>query len=197
MEELSAFDILVENLIDLGYKPETNISNRNFITSGNDRFLNSKYVLCLLSDNIFFLASDSFGTKAHSSSTFTGLYSTVNLRREIEYKVVKKDWIDFFYLKKKRSDIGYIDKNLTILSSFWIPSKELSRQNVELFLDLNHRDGPYSLIVKNDYLPQIQMLKGKKILGIETNRWIYEKDHLVKLIGIGQKLVAGIKNTCD
>ena len=195
MEEISAFDILIDNLIDLGYKPEASTSNKNFIIPGNDRFLNRKYVTCALSDNIFFLASDSYGAKAHTSSTFTGLYSTINLQSEVEYKVVKKNWLDFIYTKRKRSKIEYIDKNLTILSSYWIPSEELNSQNVELFLKLNE-DNPYSIIVENDYLPQIQASKGGKVIAIETKKWIYQKDNLVKLIEIGQQLITGIKNTC-
>ena len=196
MNELSAFDILIDNLAYLGLKPDANISNKNFIVLGNDRFLNRKYVVCALSDDIFFIASDSFGTSAYSSSTFTGLYSTINLHRDIEYKVVKRNWFDFFYTKKKRSKIGYIDKNLTILSSCWIPDKELNEQNVELFLKLN-KEYPYSLIVENDYPIHVRTLEGKKIIGLETNRWIYQKDDLIKLIETGQELIIGIKKTTN
>jgi len=195
MKELSAFDILTENLVDLGYKPEAYISNKNFIVPGRDRFLNRKYVICPLSDNIFFIASDSYGTSAHSSSTFTGLYSTINLQSEIEYKVVKKNWFDFLYTKRKKSGIDYIDKKLTILSSDRIHDNKLDKQIVELFLKLN-KDDPYSLIVENDYLPHIQALKGEKIIAVETGSWIYQKDNLIRLIETGQKLIASIKNTC-
>ena len=190
MKERSAFDILIENLVDLGYKPETSVSHKTFVNPTN-RFLNQKYVLCSLPNNIFFLASDYFGTSV-GSSTFTGLYSSINLHCDAEYKVMKKDWLDFIYRKRKKTGIEYIDKILTILSLHYIPSKELSKRNVELFLELSNKD-PYHLIVENDYIPQIQELKGAKTIGIETNGWIYQKDDLINLLEIGQNLITNIK----
>lgn len=192
--EKSAVDILAENLTELGYKPETNTSNRTFIIPGTDRFLSSKFVVCMLTDNIFFLASDSLGTRAYTSSTFTGIYSKIELPDEVEFKIVKKDWFDFLFSKRKKSNISYIDNNLTITSSNWTPGKELNKENVELFLTLNRRKHPYFLIVENDYCPKIEALKGKKVIGLETNNWIYEKEDVKHLIDLGVTLVKRIKN---
>jgi len=192
MEEKSAFDILIENLIDLGFTPESNASYKPFTQPGSDRFLNTKYVYCTLSDSIYFYASDSFG--ASNSSTFTGLYSSIQLPKEAEYKVVNKIWFDFLHPKKKKSGVKYVDENVTILSSNWIPDKELSKENIELFLHINKTGKPYSLIVENNYLPRCEILKGKKIIGIETTSWIYKKDELKKFIALGKALITNIKN---
>lgn len=76
MEEKSAFDILVENLTDLGLNPDTHQNYRSFIVPGSDRLLNTKYVAATF-ESLFFFAYDSYGTRAQTSSTFTGLYSHI------------------------------------------------------------------------------------------------------------------------
>lgn len=189
MNEKSGFEILVENLIDLGYNPETNASKKIYIIPGRDRMSNAKFVLCKLSENIYLFASDSYGTRAYSSSTFTGLYSTIELPEEIEYKIVKKDWTDFLYRNRKKAGTRYIDDNLTIISSKSRIYTELSKESVELFLDINRGKTHYSLVVKNDYCPKIEELKGKKVIGLETDNWICEKEDLSQLINIGKKLI--------
>lgn len=187
---------MLENLKDLGYKPETNISNKTFIVPSGDRLLNEKFVICLLSDDIYFYASDSLASKPYVSSTFTRLYSTIDLPEEAEYKVFKKDWFDFLYSNRKKPKISHIDDNLTIISRKWMPNKELNKENVELFLDINSGNNPYTLIVENDYCSQIKALSGKKIIGLETNNWIFRKEELERLIDSGIKLIINIKNTC-
>lgn len=197
MEERSAFDILIENLVDLGYQPETNASNKIFILPGKDRVLNAKFVLCELSENLYFFASDSFGTKAYTSSTFTGIYSSIDLPEDAEYKVIKREWLHFIYRNRKKTGAGYIDLNLTILSKNYNPEKELSRENVELFLKIHSEDTRYSLIVENDYCPKLAELKGKKVIALEADKWIYKKEELKELIETGGKLISNITAACN
>lgn len=194
MAEKSAVDILVDNLTELGYEPETNALYRTFIVPGTDRFSSAKFVACKLTDSIFFLASDSLGTRAHTSSTFTGLYSVINLPQNAEYKVVKKDWFDLLYRKRIKTNLRYIDNYLTITSSNWTPDKELTKGNVDLFLNINRGKHPYFLIVENDYCPKIEALKEQKVIGLETNCWLYEKVDVKQLIEQGVKLIDNIKN---
>lgn len=194
MKEKSAFDILVENLIDLGYEPETNISNRTFIIPGKDRLLNTKFIVCMLSDSIYFLASDSYGTRTFSSSTYTGLYSTIELPENIEYKIIKKDWFDFVFRRRIKTNISYIDNNLTVISSKSLLNKELSKEDIDLFLRLNKGKIPYTLVVESNYCPKIDALKDKKVIGLETNVWVYKKEDLKSLIGLGEKLIINVKN---
>ncbi|MDR0802996.1 hypothetical protein, partial [Fluviicola sp.] len=89
----------------------------------------------------------------------------------------------------------HIDKNLTIVSKKWIPSKELNLENANLFLEINESRKPYKLVVKNNYLfTIIEPLKDKKVIGIETNDWLYEKEDLENLLKIGGELIRKIKN---
>lgn len=192
MENETGSNLLVENLNRLGLNPDTQINNRSFIV-GNDRFLNTKQVVASLPDSIFLLASDSYSSKAYSSSTFTGLYSSIELPVEAECKILKRDWFDtIMYFKKKKTGIRQIDKNLTIISSGWLPSKVLNTESINLFLSLNESENPYHMIIQNDYLPKIDTLKGKKVLGIETNQWIYEMDDIKNLIDMGGALIKQI-----
>lgn len=194
--EKSAFDVLMENLIELGFEAESSASSKHFIYSGSGSMLNSKYVFAALSDSMCFFASDSFGSKTYSS-TFSGIYTPIETSIDMEYKVIRKDWIDpFFYRKIRKTGISYIDKKLTILSPNWNPSRELDRDSVDMFLTMN-KQSPFSLLVKNDYLPVIKMLKGKKVLGIETNKWVYEKEDLKNLISSGQVLLNKIKQAIN
>ena len=193
MQEKSAFDILIENLIELGLEPESNRSDKTFFMSTTDRALSAKYVGCKLSDSVYFFAVDYYGTRVGSSSTFTGIYSTIDLPLKAEYKVTKRDWFDFLYTKRKKAGISYIDKNITIISSTYIPKKELSKKNVELFLSM-HKVVPYYLIVENNYLPRLTMFKNKKVIGLEISRWIYEKEDLKDLISRGRDLINSINN---
>ena len=192
MQEKSAFDILIENLIDLGLDPESNRTDKTFFMSTSDRALSVKYVGCQLSDSIYFFAVDYYGTRVGSSSTFTGIYSTVDLPQKAEYKVMKRDWFDFLYTKRRKTGIGYVDKRVTIISSGYIPKRELSRENIELFLSIYKRV-PYYLIVENNYLPRLTVLKNKKVIGLEIGSWIYQKEDLKDLISRGKDLIENIK----
>lgn len=188
-------NLLLENLICLGYSPETHNSNVNFVIPGTDRFLCTRFVVAKITDSLYLLASDSFGTRAYASSTYTGLYSSIQLPNEAECKIFKKDWFDFFYISgKRKTGIKYIDSKLSIKSSGWVPSNELNAEIVDLFLEINTKANPYSIIIKNDYLPQVPLLKDKKIIGLETNQWIYQMEDIKCLIEMGTKIMHKLIN---
>jgi len=197
MEEKSAFDILVENLSEFGLTPQTHITNQTFIVPGGGRFLNTKFVFVEI-DSLYFVAYDTYSTKAHTSNTFTGIYSTIDLPTNMECKIYKKhSWLDFFlYVKKRKAGVRYIDDKLTIVgSSKDMPISNLSANSVDLFLRLNDKKTPpFQLIIQNDYLPMINPLKEKKIVGVEIREWIYLKPDLMSLIDNGQKLIRNIKS---
>lgn len=178
MEDKSAFDILVETLESFGFKTESSSIYQPIIVTPSERFLSTKYVCCEITDSIYFFASDSYGTKAYTSSTFTGLYSSLETLKDIEYKVIKRDWFDVFNRKRRKTGIDHVDNNVTILSSGWIPYKELSIENIELFLKINTLGYPFSLVIEDNYLSRIKPLKDKKIIAVETNEWVYEKEEV-------------------
>ena len=178
MEEKSGLDMLLENLVELGYSPDVSLVDKGSFLPRQNRFASSNTVTVLLSDSIFFLA------RSNVSSSFTGIYSSVELPLEAEYKVYKRNWFDFlFFQKRQKVGVKYIDENLTIISPKWIPLKELDLKNANLFLDINKAGKPYKLILENNYLLSIiKPLTDKKIIGIETNDWLYEKKDLENLL---------------
>ncbi|MFN8255680.1 MAG: hypothetical protein U0W24_08335 [Bacteroidales bacterium] len=197
MTEKTAFDILFDKLHAKGMKPETQISAKTFIVPGKDRLLNTKYIIASNS-SFFFCAYDSFGTSAYSSKTFTGIYSAINLPNEIECNIYKKEWTDFILRRRKqKTGINYIDQNFTITSSTnWTPAFLLNLTNVNQYLELINKISPLKIIIQYDYLPIVNELKGKTIIGIETNNWLYEDNDLDMFINFGGQLIKNMTNTC-
>ena len=192
IEEKSGLDMLVETLTELGLSPNAYVVDKGTFFPRHNRFASSSTVTVLLSDSTYFLA------RSNVSSSFTGIYSSIELPVEAEYKVYKRNWFDFlFFPKRKKVGIKHIDENLTIVSTKWIPSRELNLENANLFLEINKTKKPYKLVVENKYLFSIiEPLIDKKIIGIETNDWLYEKKDLENLLKIGGDLIKKIKNAC-
>jgi len=189
MEEKSGLDKLLENFKELGMFPTVTVVDKGSLFPPQNRFASSTTVTLLLSESIYFLA------RSNVSSSFTGIYSSIELPLEVEYKVFKRNWFDFL-LSPKRQKIGvkFIDKNLTIISPKYIPSKELNMENTNLFLDINKAGKPFNLILENNYLLSlIKPLTDKKIIGIETNDWLCKKDDLENLLKNGEDLIKNIK----
>lgn len=197
MEEKSAFDILTDNLKELGYEPQANVNNRMFIIP-DDRISNKKFVAAELPNSIYFLATDSFTNKAQSSTTFTGLYTVIDLPEEAQCKIHPKDWVgSLLLMKKKKIGVKKIDDRVIITSSGWVPKNELDEKSVDLFLELNKKGFPYNLIIEDNYVYHIRDLRDKKILGIETNDWVYKTEDLENLLTLGLDLINHIKNRCN
>lgn len=184
--------MLLENLVELGFSPDVSLVDKGSSLHRQNRFASSNTVTVLLSDSIFFLA------RSNVSSSFTGLYSSVELPLEAEYQVYKRNWFDFlFFQKRQKVGVKYIDENLTIISPKWIPLKELDLKSTNLFLDINKAGKPYKLILENNYLLSIvKPLTDKKIIGIETNDWLYKKEDLENLLNFGVELIRKMKNAC-
>lgn len=193
MEQKSAFDILADNLKELGYEPQTHINNRMFIIP-DDRISNKKFVVAELPNSIYFLATDSFTNKAQSSTTFTGLYTTIDLPDEAQCKVHPRDWLgSLLLMKKKKIGMKYIDERVIITSSGWVPTNELDEKSVDLFLELNKKGFPYKLVIEDNYVYHIRDMRDKKILGLETNDWVYKIEDLENLLAIGLQVMNRIK----
>jgi hypothetical protein len=161
-----------------------------------DPILNTKYVI-FKKDSLFFCAFDTFATKAFMNKTFTGLYGLIDLPEKFEYKIYVKDWLDHFLrFNKLKSGLDYIDKYLTITSKHKWLNCLLSKESVSIFKEIQSNIYPIELFIQNDYLDIITDLKGKKIIGLETNKWIYEKDDVDLFIDFGSKLLVNIINDC-
>ena len=194
VDEKSSVNILIDNLKSRGISCEPNNTVNKFVIPGSDRMLNTKFVVASL-DSCFFLAHDSYAATAQTTSTYTGLYADVYVSAEVECKVYKKEWTDLFFRSgKRKTGKKFIDDKLTITStSGWTPSNVLSPDDVALFLELSKQIAPLKLVIQKDYIPVIGELKGKTIVGIETNSWLYEGKDLDLLLDKGVKLINSLK----
>lgn len=193
MDEENGLDILIENLRRLGLSPNVNVTDKGAFFPRHNRFASSTTVTALLSDEIYFVA------RSNVTNPFTGIYSSIKLPAEAEYKVYKRNRFDFlFFFKRQKLGHKYMDKNLTIVSPIWRPSKELNEETINLFLEINEAGKPYNLVVENNYLFSIiESLTDKKIIGIESPNWLYEKEDLENLLKLGEELIRKIKKICS
>jgi hypothetical protein len=191
MNKINELDVLIENLKELGFKPNVAVEDKSTLMPSPNRFASSTTVKVSLSDSLFFLA------RANVSSSFTGLFSTIDLPNKVEYKVYRRSWFDFLLLpKRQKVGVKYIDENLTIISQEWIPSKELNFDSAKLLIDLNSTGKPYKLIIENNYLYSlIEELYNKKVIVVEVDDWLYEKDDLKNLFKLEAELISTISMT--
>lgn len=197
MAKQTAFDLLFEKLSNKGLQPETQISERRFIVPARDKLLSTKYIIAQ-KENYFFCAYDSYGTGNYSSRTFTGIYAAINLPTETSCHIYKKYATDIFRKHKRKSGVKFIDDQLTITSDTnWTPSSLLSRDDINLFLELNNRISPLKLCIQYDYLPLIGVLKDKTVIGIETGLWLYEEDDLDAMLKLGGQLLEKLANASN
>ncbi|MBS4057949.1 MAG: hypothetical protein KGZ82_11575 [Bacteroidales bacterium] len=197
MTDKTAVDLLFDNLTAKGMQPEKRISERNFVVPGKDRMSNTKYVIAR-HHSLFFCAYDSHGTSAYASRTFTGMYSSINLPPETDCHIYKKDWVDLLLrYHKRKSGLSYLDDTLTITSATdWTPAGLLSRTDAGLFLALNDKIEPLKITIQHDYLSIIEELKGKTVIGIETDLWLYKENDLDAFIQYGGQLIENMTNAC-
>ena len=197
MKEITAFDILIDNLQKRGIKSFPHRIEKSFILPGSDRFYNLKYIIAPIEDS-YFIACDSFGAKQYTSSTYSGIYSAFDGGRFNDCKVYKKDWVDlFFRTNKKKTGIGYIDSNLTITSkSNNNPAILFKHNDIKEFLSLQDKISPLKILFEKDYIQIVESLKDKSVVGIETNYWVYQMEELDLLLDKGLHLINNLKNAC-
>jgi hypothetical protein len=195
MNERSAFDIILDYPKQYGLSFETHQFNNRYYLFPDDPILETKYVV-FQKDSLFFYAFDSYASKAYMSKTFSGIYKSINLSRDFECKINKKDWLDtIMRFKKVKAGEKFIDDYLTITSkSNWLLKEVLSQESVTMYLKICEKIIPLTLLIQNDPLPMIKDLRGKSVVGLETNKWIYNSGDLDTLINQGGKLIDNIIN---
>ncbi len=196
MSEENAFDRLLNYLSKNRLEYETHLSENRFLLSPSDPLLNTRYIT-FRSHDLIFCAYDSFTVKSGSTQTFSGIYSAIRLKPEQELKLMRKHWIDLLLISgKQKSGIEVIDRNFTISASgSWNFQVLLSEKVAHLFSQLEREVKPLNLIIKHDYLPMVGELRGKQVIGIETNHWISQREEIEALLHIGGKLIGHIKQS--
>jgi hypothetical protein len=194
MGEISALDILVENLKKRDINPEIQRIEKNLILPGSSRIWYKKTVLAKL-DAIFYYAVDSFGAIAYSSNTYTGIYTEIFNDKDIDCTLYRKDWIHKLLVRNRiRTGVRYIDDCLTITSQTkYNPSSLLTQSDVNLFLEINEAINPLKLIIEKGYPPSIVSDPKKLMVGIETDSWIYKDEEIELFLNQGVRLIKNIK----
>jgi len=194
MGEISAVDILVENLKKRGINPEIQRIEKKLIQPGSSRIWYKKTVLAKF-DSIFYYAVDSFGAIAYSSNTFTGIYTEIYNDQDIDCTLYQKDWIHKLLVRNRiRAGVRYIDDYMTITSqSKYNPSSLLTQSDVSLFLKINEAINPLKLIIEKGYPPSIVSDPKKLMVGIETDYWIYKDEEIELFLNQGVRLIKNIK----
>lgn len=189
MEERNAVELLADYPKEKGIPFFTHQHERHFALFPRDPYTNRKY-LFFSTGNLLFLAYDYYSTKMSSTQTFSGVYAISGLEDSIEFEVKKKDWIDFIIRNKVKFGVSYLDINLTCSSiQKFNPANYLSKNQVEDFLKLSAQIQAIRLFSRRDYLPFPEEMKGKTIIGLETNQWLYKKEDVDALIQAGEKIL--------
>jgi len=193
MKDRDTFEILLDYPKKHNLDYDTNNNHQRFCLLPSDQFLKTKFVI-FKRNNLFFLAYDSFASKAYTSKTFTGVYGLIDLPTETELRIFKKDWSDFFLrMNKRKTRNPFLDRNITIVSkSNKLPKGLFSINMVSQFIDLSKKITPIELIIEHDYISLIKELKGKMIVGIETNDWIYKESDIDVFLNYGDKILDSI-----
>jgi len=193
MEERKAFDILIDYPKKHNLEYVTHRKHKRNLLVPNDPITNKKFVI-FQSDDFFFLASDSFGMRVSSGSTYTGLYGAINLPKNIELKMFKRFWIDRILRSNiRRTGHSFIDKHVTITSNNkTLVNQLINDRAIKHFNAISNRDFPFNLVIAFDYVPLISPLKNKMIIGIETKDWLYQDNDLEALLTHGKQLLSSI-----
>lgn len=171
---------------------DTHRDNRRFYLSPADPILNTKFVV-FKTDSLFFYAYDSYAGKSYMTKTFTGLYSKISIHDDTELKIYKKDFTDrFLRINKRKTGFKHIDDYLTITSKTKKVSFSLSKRSVTLFLEMEKFFNPFYLVLQTDYLLNINELKGEKVIGLETQQWLYKEDDIDLFLRLGGELIENV-----
>gem|GEM_PF-1109232 len=197
MSKQDAYETLLDYPKKFGINYETHESQNRFYLLPNDPFLRTKYIVFKI-EELFFCAYDSYAAKAYTSNTYTGIYGLINLPEDFECRIYIRDWMDLFLrTNKKKTGDKTVDDKLTITSnSKDLPQGLLSEKDALLLQKINSVITPIELLIQNDYRPIIRELGNKKIIGLETNQWIYKKEELDIFINTGSSLIKNITKAC-
>jgi hypothetical protein len=191
MEDKSAFDILLEYPKEKGFDYETQESRRRFYIFPNDPILNAKFVLFKKGPLTFF-AYDSYAAKAFMSKTLTGIYRPIESGKNVECRIRKRDWADSLFGKRKKTGVRFINDHFTIQCNSDTQLDWFNEHTAALLGKLQEKIHPLELLIQNKYLPIVEEFKGKTIIGLETNQWIYRKEEVEILLNTGGEILENI-----
>jgi hypothetical protein len=170
----SALDLILDYGAKNDFSCITHRGADHFYTDVLDVVSRTQYVF-FRKASLFYLAFDSYASKAFTSRNFSVVYRSLENSDMPEFSLSKRDCLDYFLrFHQRKTGNREFDRYFTICSK----SKELqqvfSGQTLELFRLVYQQIQPLQLWVKTDPIQSIPELAGKKIIGLETNQWVYE-----------------------
>lgn len=193
METPDAYKLLLDYPIKHGLDYETQDSVSKFHMVPIGPRLSTKYIL-FRKGEVYFYAYDSSSNRAQMSKTTTGLYTESLASLQPEFKAYKKNKFDIlFRTNKRKSGMNFFDTELTLCSRAKDVKTFMSKEEVMMFLKLHKQIQPLSIFLQSDYLPSVKMLKGKQIIGLETNYWIYDHNIIDSMMNTGVELLENMR----
>lgn len=188
MEQQDAFDLLLDYPRKHGLEFDTQDDYRRFYLFPTDSMLDTKFVI-FKNGPLYFYAHDSHTAKLYMSSTFTGLYGEAR-PGDPELRVYKKDLANsLLRANKRKTGFRHIDDNLTITSATKDMSFHLPPEAVTLFLEMAGKFSPLQMIIENNYITNIADLKDKKVIGLETQQWLYREEDVEEFLKLGSEVL--------
>jgi hypothetical protein len=193
MESQDSYEQLMNYAEENRLVYETHLNEKRLYLSPNDPLQNTKYIT-FKKQNLIFCAYDSYSARSYSSQTFTGIYGSIRLKPEMELELSRKHWSDYILVfNKRKTGLDVIDQKFTISTSKdWNFESILSEKEAHLFMELEKQIKPLKLIIQHNYIPIIDELKGQQVIGLETNRWISEKQDIDQFLNLGAKLIDNV-----
>ena len=190
MDEVSSLQFLTEYLQSKNFEVFNQESSKRFYLTPGDPTLNKKVLAADIGNGLFFCASDSFSTKAQSTSTYCGIFKQSRFQEDIDIKILKRDWFDkFFYRKRIKTKNSYIDSKITVFGSSKIDISQLLSINlIDTFLGIREVIQPLKLTIEPSYIHYLPEIEGN-IASIQTNQWLLEEEELDLLISQGSEIL--------
>lgn len=190
----SSIEVLSTYAKKNNYKFWTNNNKAIFHLTPSDAFLSNKNITIEFESGkhkYYFCASDNFGGKTNEGSCYSGIYRDFSNTKISSIKIRPKFWIDkLFFSQKIKTGVDEIDKSLLIKSDNKdFVKKIITRKFAPAFNNLYKQIEGIEFIIEPNFLSFNPYLKGKSIIGIQTNKWLIESKDLNLLFEKGATLL--------
>ncbi len=197
MQDENAYDLV----IDYAKKHQLNYSTRddskhNVLLPG-EAYTKIKYVI-IEKENFYFICYYSHSSRSKGKS-FSGLFGEVKFNPSIDFRVYQKDWVDrFIFFGKRGFGNADLDKKLTLTSkNNKVPKDFFTSGLASDYQAFNNKLMPIQIVAEFDYMPIINELGKKMVLGLESNRWLYKEEELDLIFGEGRSLLKSMIKRAD
>lgn len=194
MQEEDAYQLVIDFAKNNHLKHSTKDDSQHHVLLPGDAYTKTKYVI-IEKSGLYFISYYSHSSRSKGKS-FSGIYGEVKLNPSADFRVYQKDWIDrFMLIGKRKFNQSAVNKKLTLTSrSNKLPKDFFTLQTANKFLSINKKLAPLQILAEFDYMPIVNQLKGKMLIGLESNRWLYKTEELNLMFGEGHEFLQSLIN---